>query len=196
MAHGVVQRTAPGGAGLPLPSGEVAVRISKGIGTPGDWPDIVGIAVKIPAQGADGTPWDILLASTHGGRLFGRFLLTPTTTWSDVVVSTLMPLRYRQQVWWLRAVLRGPGVAGLDPQTIGSAIAAGGVYIELEQGAGSHDFAPLARIDLTPPRPDEHDLSFDPVRNTAAGVELTPDWLTGFRRAAYRRSRQGRGAGS
>jgi hypothetical protein len=35
-------------------------------------------------------------------------------------------------------------------------------------------------------------VSFDPVRNEADDVRLTPAWLTDLRRAAYRHSRRGR----
>ena len=38
------------------------------------------------------------------------------------------------------------------------------------------------------------DIAFDPVLNTDPTVDPLPQWLADFRRAAYRRSRQGREA--
>ena len=36
------------------------------------------------------------------------------------------------------------------------------------------------------------DIGFDPVLHTDPEVQLIPVWLSDFRRAAYRRSREGR----
>ena len=54
---------------LPLAGGPVTARISKGIGLPGSWPDIVGLAVRLPDGSA--SHWDLLLAGPAplGGRI-------------------------------------------------------------------------------------------------------------------------------
>lgn len=60
------------------------------------------------------------------------------------------------------------------------------------------DFTPLARLALTgvmDAAPGD-DVSFDPVVNLAPGVNLRPGCLAGLRASAYRRSREGRDAGS
>jgi hypothetical protein len=42
--------------------------------------------------------------------------------------------------------------------------------------------------------PSKNDIAFDPALHTDDDVELVPHWLSDFRRAAYRRSREGRDA--
>jgi hypothetical protein len=141
----------------------------------------------------DGEPWDVLLASTGAG--LSRILLRPALSWGEVTYSSLMPLRCEGDVWWVRArlatELEGPGMS-LD--TITDRLARGDLEFDVEQAPGTGDFEPLARLTLGEMLPPDHDLSFDPTLNSAPGVELSPRWLTNFRRAAYRRSRMGRGA--
>ena len=54
----------------------------------------------------------------------------------------------------------------------------------------------MAHITLTsaidPQR--DHDVSFDPVLNTAPGLSLRPRWLADLRARAYQHSREGRDA--
>ena len=69
------------------------------------------------------------------------------------------------------------------------------IEFDIEQACGSGDFRPLATLRLSQVRPvttPDQDVSFDPVRNTAPGVCVWPQWLRNFRRLAYRRSREGR----
>ena len=106
-----------------------------------------------------------------------------------------MPLGFRGGVWWLRArlatIIDGPGLS-LD--TITDQIGRGGIDFDIEQAAGTGDFRPLARLSLREVVPPGRDVAFDPTLHSLPGVQLLPGWLTDFRRAAYRRSRQGRGA--
>ncbi|MDY6811611.1 MAG: hypothetical protein SW127_21815, partial [Actinomycetota bacterium] len=93
---------------LPLSSGPVTARVSKGIGTPGALPDIVGLAVRLPVTApaaADDRAhpvWDLLLAGPAplGGRLPLRLL---TTRWSGPTVSILTPFRHDDSLYWVRA---------------------------------------------------------------------------------------------
>jgi hypothetical protein len=137
------------------------------------------------------TPWDVLLASTVRGRL----LLAPVTSWTGATFSSLMPLRYKDGVWWLQARLTTPiDSPGLALEAIRSRIASTGVAFDIEQAAGTGGFLPLARLTLHTLATNLGDISFDPTVHSHPEVELMPGWLTGFRRAAYRRSRQGRDA--
>lgn len=72
----------------------------------------------------------------------------------------------------------------------------GGVIVDVQQAHGSGPFRPLAEITLTRaiPTDEDHDVSFDPTRNTRDGVGLGPEWLTDLRERAYLRSRRGRHA--
>ena len=194
LANGTIERIAATGEGLPMVSGEVVGRVSKGVGLPGALPDFAGVAWRMPPPLPPSTPWDVLLASTTGGAL-GRILLRPVTSWSGATFSSLMPLGFRGGVWWLRArlatIIDGPGLS-LD--SIADQIGCGGIDFDIEQAAGTGDFRPLARLSLREVVPPGRDLAFDPTLHSPPGVKLLPGWLTDFRRAAYRRSRQGRDA--
>jgi hypothetical protein len=194
VAEGTLERTAPGAEGLPLRSCDVIGRVSKGIGVPGGRPDIAGLAFRIPPPQdlRSCGPWDVLLASTVARS---RFILAPVTSWSGATFSSLMPLRYRDRVWWLRARLATDvGTGGLSLDTIEAVINSGGIQFDIEQAAGRGEFTPLARLTLRNVDPSCDDIAFDPALHRDCDVELVPRWLADFRRAAYRRSRQGRDA--
>jgi hypothetical protein len=187
LANGRLERLAPPGEGLPMESGEVIGRVSKAIGLPGAVPDIAGLAWRMRPGGPQ--PWDVLLASTVGNRL----LLAPVTTWTGTVLSSLMPFGHEDGVWWIRARFETEiDVAGLPLDAIRNHLRSTGVEFLIEQAAGTGDFLPLARLTLNSPH--TADIAFDPVLNTDAAVRPLPQWLTDFRRAAYRRSREGRDA--
>ncbi|HET6737066.1 phosphodiesterase [Mycobacterium sp.] len=194
LAEGILERVAPQGEGLPMVSCDVVGRVSKGIGLPGGLPDVAGVAWRMPPQQdlRSCTPWDVLLASTVGST---RLVLAPVRKWSGVTFSTLMPLRFKGSVWWVRARLvshietPGLSVAGVRDQ-----IDSGGLDFEIEQAAGIGEFRPLARLTLRHVDPSRDDIGFDPILHSDPEVSLAPAWLSDFRRAAYRRSREGRGA--
>jgi hypothetical protein len=191
LAKGTLERLAPSGEGLPMESGDIDGRISKGVGLRGGLPDIAGLAWRMPPQPFTATSWDVLLASTA----YSRFLLATTMSWSDATFSSLMPFKFDGGVWWLRARMatdiHGPG---LSVDAITDQIAGGGIEFDIEQARGTGGFSPLARLSFTEQNASAGDISFDPVLHSAPGVELLPGWLTSFRRAAYRRSREGRDA--
>jgi hypothetical protein len=194
LAEGTLERTALDADGLPMRSCDVIARISKGMGVPGGRPDIAGLAFRIPPPQdlRSCGPWDVLLASTWAGR---RIMLAPVTSWSGATFSSLMPLRYRGRVWWLRARLASEiSSHDLALDTVESEINSGGVQFDIEQAAGRGEFSPLARLTLRNVDPSCDDIAFDPALHTDCDVQLLPRWLADFRRAAYRRSREGRDA--
>jgi hypothetical protein len=71
-----------------------------------------------------------------------------------------------------------------------------GIAFDVQQAHGTGPFEPLAKLTLTTviPTDEEHDVSFDPTRNSPPDVGLGPHWLTALRERAYRRSRHGRSA--
>jgi hypothetical protein len=185
LAEGSLQRVAAPGEGLPMQSGEVVGRVSKGVGLPGGLPDIAGLAWRMSPR------WDVLLASTAGGRL----ALAPVTKWSGAVFSSLMPLQCDGGMWWLRARLVTPiGRTGLALDTVCDRIESTGIDFDIEQAAGTGGFLPLARLTLRKVVPDGGGIAFDPTIHSDPRVRPAPGWLTDFRRAAYRRSREGRAA--
>ena len=108
-----------------------------------------------------------------------------------------MPFGYNGETWWVRGRIVSELGAGLGLDTVAARIGRGGLCIDIEQANGTDDFQPLGRLTLNEVIPTDDpadDVFFDPTLHCAPGVTLLPGWLTDFRRLAYRRSRQGRGA--
>jgi hypothetical protein len=197
LAEGSIERVAPAHAGLPVPSGSIVARVSKAVGTPGALPDIIGLAIRIVPQPDLNTDWDILLASAGSGMV-GRVVgLRPVTSWTGHAMTSLVPLRYRDVNWWLRGrITTKIDGFGVSVDSIRDQLEHDKIEVELDQARGHSRFVPLAHATLTnvftPQLGD--DVSFDPVRHTAQGVEMYPRWLADVRARAYDRSREGREA--
>jgi hypothetical protein len=196
LANGTFERTAPAGVGLPMETSAAVGRVSKALGVPGALPDIAGLAFRLPAGPRASTPWDLLLASA-GAHLITRVALQPVWNWSSAYLSTLMPYGHGGEVWWVRArIISGMG-RGLGLDAVTDQINRGGLSIAVEQANGAGNFQALGVLTLdavVPTQDPARDVSFDPTLHCAPGVTLLPRWLTDFRRAAYRRSREGRDA--
>lgn len=195
LCGGTVTRTAPAGEGLPLVSGEVVGRISKGVGTPRALPDFAGLAWRMHKDADGSQPWDVLTVSSSA-----RVALRPVTTWAAAQYSTLMPLGYPGGIFWLRATMTTAlDSDGLGLDAVREHIAAGTVEFDVEQAYGIGPFYPLATLtfdrELCGDEPG-CDQPFDPTVRSGTHVTLLPGWLTTLRHAAYRNSRQGRGAES
>lgn len=191
LAEAVLERVAPPGEGLPMNSCDVIARVSKGIGLRGAWPDIAGLAWRIPPpQDLHSCgPWDILVASTAANS---RFILAPARTWSRTTFSSMMPFRFRGGLWWLRArIATQIDEPGLALDTIATHIDAGAIDFDIDQAPATGRFTPLARLTLRHVDPSNDDIAFDPVVHCDQEVEVVPRWLGDIRRAAYRRSRAG-----
>jgi hypothetical protein len=194
LAEGLLQRVAPPDEGLPMQSCDVIGRVSKGIGLPGALPDIAGLAWRIPPPQdlRSCVPWDVLLASTVANS---RIILAPARSWSSTTFSSVMPLRFGGGVWWVRArLVTKIDEPGLSLDTIRNQIDSGEIDFDIEQAHGSRGFQPLARLTLRHLDPTNDDIGFDPVLHSDEDVRLAPSWLADLRRAAYRRSREGRDA--
>jgi hypothetical protein len=192
LAEGILERVAPPDEGLPMQSCDVVGRISKGIGMPGTLPDVAGLAWRIPPPQdlRSCVPWDVLLASTVANS---RIVLAPTRSWSKTTFSSIMPLRFRADAWWVRArLVTKIDEPGLSLDTIRNQIDSGAIDFDIEQAEGTGGFSPLARLSLRHLDPSTDDIAFDPVLHSDEDVRLVPGWLADFRRAAYRRSREGR----
>jgi hypothetical protein len=88
--------TVRGGAGLgPRLLDEPAVvpcttRLSRGVGLPDGWPDILGVAVR---TGGDRSEQDLLFATVLGDGAGGRHVLAPSRGWGERPLSTILPYR-------------------------------------------------------------------------------------------------------
>lgn len=198
IATGSLRRIAPEGEGLPISTSDIVARFSKATGTPGGFPDFIGLALRLDSGAG---PWDVLLVSAGSGVLTRVVALRPVTSWSGHDMTTLMPLSYDGKKWWLRARIEsgvdGTGLSlGLSLADVRRRIENGGVEVALDQACGSSAFQKLARLKLTRliELQSGQDVSFDPVLNTAPGVKLYPGWLADLRASAYARSRDGREA--
>ncbi|MEU4445341.1 hypothetical protein AB0K14_22015 [Actinosynnema sp. NPDC050801] len=160
---------------LPLPVGETEVvgRLSKGVGTPGGLPDVLGLAFRLPG------PWDVLLSTS-----FARVLPRPARRWTSARYGTISPFRWRGGLVWLAAVPDAcrVGSAALDdlPAELGFTLEVGGPW------------RPVGRLVVRPLDVDRDLPAFDPVRNRPPGLDLAPAALARARERAYRGSRRGR----
>jgi hypothetical protein len=192
LARGSLERLAPPGDGLPVDTADVTARVSKAVGLPGKLPDLIGLAIKLPPAAFAATPWDILMVSTWSGPL-GRYALRPVTSWQSPM-TTLMPVKYEGNYWWVRATMTSDLADGdLALDRISTQLSKGDIEYQLEQSCGTGPFKPLALVRLTEELPSgSADATFDPTIHSAPGVQLAPGWLTDIRRRAYDRSRRGR----
>jgi hypothetical protein len=193
LCGGTVTRVAPDGDGLPLSSGDVIGRISKGAGTPGSLPDFAGLAWRMQGDADGPHAWDVLTVSSAA-----RVALRPVRTWPAAQYSTLMPLGYRGGVLWLRAQMTTPvDNDGLSLDAVRDRLGNGTVEFSIEQARGSGPFSELATLTFDRELCNDDpgcDTPFDPTVRSGTEVTLLPGWLTSLRRSAYRNSRQGRGA--
>jgi hypothetical protein len=157
------------------------VRLSKGAGTPGALPDLLGVAVRTEVGGH---VLDVLFAS-------GNRLLAPSRGWGRRPYTTLLPYAAAGS----RVVL---GLEPEDPQEPGradpaAAVAAAPLAFTLTERERGGPRRPIGRLVLEAPHAGDP-VAFDPVRNTHPDLTPAPP-LRRLRAWAYSGSRRGRGAG-
>jgi len=154
---------------------DVQVRVSRAIGLPVSWPDIRGLAIRVPT-GSE-THGDLLFATTGRSRL-GRFLLLPARDSSSQTYSTLFPYRTASGPLLLAAHPDGHGsfnLACASPQGVWRTF--GRLRLEASTGVatGADGVGP----------------SFDPVLNQIPGLDYYP-WAGSLREGSYRAARRSR----
>lgn len=127
-------------SGLPLRSCAVSVRVSKGIGVPSGLPDVAGLSLRLPPTEQGGSPWDLLLAGSATGRIV-RMVPWPSASWNSAHLSSLMALKYRGDMWWLRARITSPAIEGMSIDDIRTAVAHDKVSFVIEHACESGAFA-------------------------------------------------------
>ncbi|MFC9659711.1 phosphodiesterase [Nocardia sp. NPDC127606] len=171
----------------------VIARQSKGIGSPGGVPDVLGLAFRVLDR--DEHPWDFALATT-GRSAMGRFVITPARSWATARFGTLLPYRFADAspVWLFAEPLDTddlPNTASLralddhlDDQVIRFSITADGIGRPPEV---------VGELDLRRAAPGEYRTDFfDPILNHPADVALMPRVVNWLRESAYTGSRRGR----
>ncbi|MGW5386278.1 phosphodiesterase [Nocardia sp. NPDC003963] len=167
-------------------------RLSKGVGTPGGVPDILGLAFRVLDR--DDKPWDFALATT-GQSTAVRWTLTLARGWDSARYGSLLPYRWGASgpLW----VLAEPDPG--QPSTTSLTVLARHVH---EHPVGYTlsvaGFGPGRRkaghLLLRAADPGEHWTDFyDPVLNHPAEVALLPRQVQWLRESAYDGSRRGRG---
>jgi len=150
---------------------EVLVRRSRSVGLPDPWPDVNGLAVRVPR--ADGGVGDLLLSGTGRGTIT-RFVLAPQLRHGAGHVGTLVP--YRSPTGAVHV-----GARAVTPEHH--------VLAWARPGEGWHDFAELRLADE--PGLDLA-ISFDAILHACEGLEPY-DWYRRLRLPAYDAARRLRG---
>jgi hypothetical protein len=153
------------------------VRLSRGIGLPESWPDVLGLAVKVPDAYGPGRHQDFLFA-TSGRSPAARHLLVPTKDVRRRPYSTVLFFRIGNERF----------VLGAFPEQ-GEPL-----RFRLAAARATGDWLPLGRIEIGEKLPAEvsEELSFNPA-NTGGGINPAGR-LNRLRGPAYRGSRRAREA--
>jgi hypothetical protein len=163
----------------------VHVRASKGLGTPGEWPDVHGLAVRIVHEEG---PVDLLFA-TAGRRV--PWILTPSSGWCDHPYTTFLPYTVADR----RVILRlDPDATDVardgDVASILNAVASAPVTFTVRESHGL-SWQPIGTLTLESSADEE--IAFDPVLHQHPRVRHSR-LLAPLRHFAYAGSRRGRGA--
>lgn len=150
------------------------VRLSRSVGTPEPWPDVLGLAIRVPTPSGHG---DVLLASTGRSRA-GRWALQPRVRVAGTTFASLMP--YRSPT--------GPVLISARPEPDGRRFT---LCVARPLGAWCR-FADLVVHDEPVGDRDDPIISFDTVLNQVPGLESYA-WAARLREGAYQAARRSRG---
>ncbi len=167
------------------------VRLSRGVGLPEPWPDVMGLAVRVLNADGVGGLQDLLLVSSLPA-VGGRHLILPGRGYGGAFYSSVLPVRTgsRTVIVGARPVWTGhpqplARLAEID-RAVGGALRGFDLLLARPLGAWSH----LARVHLTRPLPagDGEALRFDPYHQAAG---LAPvGVLNALRRRSYAASQR------
>lgn len=178
----------------PFTPGDHAViaRLSKGAGTPGGIPDILGLAFRV--YSGPGQPWDITLASSGSGAV-GRMVLLPSGGWSGTTFSSLLPYRAGGQWFWMIAEADENQPSGTtDPAAAARQADTTTLRFRLYTAAPGLRKRTVGDLVLRESHGDAQEPSFDPMLNVPQGIHLSPSWVGKVRELTYIGSRSGRKA--
>ncbi|MBQ1071658.1 phosphodiesterase [Micromonospora sp. C31] len=168
------------------------VRLSKGVPTPGAWPDVLGLAVRL--HRGPGRPFDLLVSSSGAAPLL-RNLPLPRRRFVGTY-STIMPLRAGRRRLFL-AALADPDSPDLGRSLaeVTAAARADAPRLVLAVASAVGPWRPFGQVSLGGQLSARTDaaLAFDPIGNLPPGLRAVGPiaWL---REHAYRGSRRARGA--
>ena len=164
----------------------MTARLSRSLGLPGPSPDVLGLALRFAS---DGTPSDILLASTGASRA-GRFALTVRRNAAAGVFSSLMPYKTTSGPLLLAArTVEAPGRLRAQPQTFRSDLGQNVWMLGLYHARPTGPWARFGTLTLGASGPPDTPERFDPVLNTLPGAG-TYDWTARLREPSYTAARR------
>lgn len=153
---------------------DVVVRVSRAVGLPHPWPDIHGIALRVPVPGGHA---DVLLASTGLGPAT-RFLLLPGRDVGRRPLTSLLPYRGPEGPLFLGCRPAGP--------VTGDATTPPAFTLLWSHRLG--DWVEFGRLELSTTSGPDPAISFDAVTNPLPGL-ATYGWVRRLREPAYRAAR-------
>ncbi|SCG65036.1 phosphodiesterase [Micromonospora halophytica] len=168
-------------------------RLSKGVPTPGNWPDVLGLAVRL--HRAEGCPFDLLVSSAGAAPVL-RNLPLPRRRFTGTY-STIMSYRVGARRLWL-AALADPDSVDLGRslgEVAAAARAADAPRLVLAVASAVGPWRPFGQVaigDQLDVRTDAA-LAFDPVGNLPPGLRVAGP-LAWLREQTYAGSRRARGA--
>lgn len=164
----------------------VTARLSRSLGLPGRCPDVLGLALRLAN---DGTPSDVLLASTGASRA-GRFALTLRRNAAAGVFSSLMPYKTPAGPLLLAArTVSAPGQLRAEPETFRSDLGPNAWTLGLYHARPSGHWVRFGTLTLSASGEPDTTERFDPVLNTLPGT-ATYDWTAQLREPSYTAARQ------
>ncbi|QYF91056.1 hypothetical protein [Arthrobacter sp. PAMC25284] len=168
-------------------SDAVSARLSRSVGTPPGWPDILGLALRITTETG---PADVLLASTGMSRP-GRLVLTAHRHASNSKLTSLMPYKGSAGAVLLAARPEKtgkwlPATPDAFRRALGTAPWTLGLYYARPAGRWIRFGTLVLRLD-----PGTADLPtrFDPLEHSLPGAG-TYGWARRLRKPSYEAARQ------
>ncbi|KZB86002.1 hypothetical protein AVL48_27795 [Amycolatopsis regifaucium] len=156
---------------VPIEDGIATVRFSRGAGLPTRWPDVLGIAIRLPGE------WDVLVASTARG-----LLPWPARSWRSARFGTITPYTRGGRRFRFGVEVTDARLGHGDPERLTGQLPTSATLI-------LGDGTPVAVIAVD--RPAE-DVTFDPMLHHPRDMRMAPRWLARLRELAYAGSRWGR----
>jgi hypothetical protein len=170
------------------------VRLSRGVGLPCGWPDVLGVAVRVPDGGGAGIDLDLLVSTALGRAPLARHIPFPRRALTATYTS-VAGYRTPRGRRFLAVLPEGPVSSSHDLDALAAAAGEGRVHFLVGTASRAGRWHVAGRIELGEALPVGFDrqLSFDPLMTSVPGV-AADGFLWRLRAAAYRESRRGRRA--
>ncbi|WP_133545999.1 hypothetical protein [Microbacterium sp. BK668] len=159
----------------------VVARLSRSVGLPDGFPDILGLALRFDA---DGRPADLELSSSSLG-IPSRFLLLPQRSPARARLGTLLPYRGTQGPVLVCARTLAPGALPAGGPALDEELETSGWRLRLHHATTTGKWHPFADVELRlAPDQDDTELRFDAARHPLPGSEQYA-WIRALRDPSY-----------